>query len=49
MQGALPGLSLTAQKVAHSQQVVEQLVVARTLRDFSGLLDRYELACRRNV
>jgi len=49
MQGALPNLSHTAQKVAQSQQVVEHLVAAKTLREFSGLLDRYELACRRNV
>eukprot|EP00598_Pedospumella_elongata_P005229 CAMPEP_0184979480 /NCGR_PEP_ID=MMETSP1098-20130426/9762_1 /TAXON_ID=89044 /ORGANISM="Spumella elongata, Strain CCAP 955/1" /LENGTH=1016 /DNA_ID=CAMNT_0027502801 /DNA_START=13 /DNA_END=3063 /DNA_ORIENTATION=+ len=49
MQGTMPSLSQTAQKVAQSQQLVEQLSAARTLREFSGLLDRYELACRRNV
>ncbi len=49
MQGTMPALSMTAQKVAQSQQLVEQLSAARTLREFSGLLDRYELACRRNV
>ena len=49
LRDALPGLSATAQKVAEGQQFVGALVGSKTLREFSGVLDRYELACRRNV
>lgn len=42
-------MSATAQKVAQGQQFVEALVGSKTLREFSGVLDRYELACRRNI
>lgn len=49
MQGALSGLSPVAQKVAQAQYIVENLVGARTLKEFSAVLDRYELTCRRNI
>lgn len=49
MQAALPGLNPVAQKVAQAQYIVENLVGARTLKEFSAVLDRFELTCRRNI
>jgi hypothetical protein len=35
--------------VAATQHLVEALATCKSLREFSAVLDRFELACRRNV
>lgn len=49
LRDALPQLNPTAQKVAATQQLTEALANSKSLREFSAILDRYNLACRRNV
>ena len=45
----MPGLSATALKVAQSQQIVGVLSSARSLKEFSSALDRFEGTCRRSI
>ncbi|KAJ1408901.1 armadillo-type protein [Ochromonadaceae sp. CCMP2298] len=43
------GLSPVAQRVAHSIALVEKLTGTKSLKEFSTMLERFEINCRRNV